>query len=240
MGVLCLLGMVAVPLFNYKPKESIRWRMACQANASRLANAFFEYYKEHGSYPPAFVADRSGSPMHSWRVLILPYLGEQRLYRQYDFSEPWNGPHNSLLADSVPSVFQCPLVRTKNMSIVKRTPSQVQHENMCAYSLITGINTAFRLDKESRISDILDGRERTLFIIEHAGKKSDDWMKPSDISLDDFVNMSSSELGIHSRSFNAVFANGSVVSLPSSINITEKRELVDPADGLPHKSYIDY
>ncbi|HEV3023824.1 MAG TPA: DUF1559 domain-containing protein, partial [Pirellulales bacterium] len=44
---------------------------------------------------PAFVADDEGKPMHSWRVLILPFIEQQPLYDQYDFSEPWNGPHNA-------------------------------------------------------------------------------------------------------------------------------------------------
>ena len=55
------------------------------------------YEDEHGCFPPAYVADASGRPMHSWRVLILPYLDQQQLYDQYDFSEPWNGPNNQQL-----------------------------------------------------------------------------------------------------------------------------------------------
>ena len=39
------------------------------------------YHDEHGSFPPAYIADASGKPMHSWRVLILPYLDEKGLYR---------------------------------------------------------------------------------------------------------------------------------------------------------------
>ena len=31
-------------------------------------------------FPPAFIPDKNGKPMHSWRVLILPYLEGQGLY----------------------------------------------------------------------------------------------------------------------------------------------------------------
>ena len=40
--------------------------------------------------------------MHSWRVLILPFMEQKELYDEYDFSEPWNGPNNSKLASRRP------------------------------------------------------------------------------------------------------------------------------------------
>ena len=43
--------------------------------------------------------------MHSWRVLLLPFLDGQPLYDEYDFSEPWNGPNNSKLASRRPATF---------------------------------------------------------------------------------------------------------------------------------------
>ena len=46
--------------------------------------------------------------MHSWRVLILPFLDQQSLYNQYDFREPWNGPNNIKLLNSMPSVLRLP------------------------------------------------------------------------------------------------------------------------------------
>jgi hypothetical protein len=35
--------------------------------------------------------------MHSWRVLLLPYLPQNVFYDQYDLDEPWNGPNNQRL-----------------------------------------------------------------------------------------------------------------------------------------------
>ena len=40
--------------------------------------------------------------MHSWRVLLLPYLDQLELYNAYRFDEPWDGPNNRLLADRMP------------------------------------------------------------------------------------------------------------------------------------------
>jgi ABC-type antimicrobial peptide transport system permease subunit len=40
--------------------------------------------------------------MHSWRVLILPFLEADLVYRQYNFDEPWDGPNNRLLMAQMP------------------------------------------------------------------------------------------------------------------------------------------
>ena len=37
---------------------------------------FSNYHYECGSLPPAYIADEHGRPLHSWRVLILPYINQ--------------------------------------------------------------------------------------------------------------------------------------------------------------------
>jgi len=62
-----------------------------------ISLALEAYHTDYGCFPPAYVCDESGRPMHSWRVLVLPYLGEDDLYTQYDFEQPWDGPENTKL-----------------------------------------------------------------------------------------------------------------------------------------------
>ena len=68
------------------------------------------YHDTHGHYPPAYVMDDHGTPIHSWRALLLPWLaGDERdreVERAYRFDEPWNGPNNSLLHDRAPWVLR--------------------------------------------------------------------------------------------------------------------------------------
>ena len=68
------------------------------------------YYNEYSAYPPAVVRDKSGAAMHSWCVLLLPFLGEKEetLYKEYHFDEPWDGPNNRELAELMPLVYGCP------------------------------------------------------------------------------------------------------------------------------------
>ena len=46
----------------------------CRDHLHAIGSANARYVKVHGHYPPAYVTDEHGTPMHSWRVLILPYL----------------------------------------------------------------------------------------------------------------------------------------------------------------------
>ena len=45
-------------------------------------------------FPPAYTVDANGKPLHSWRVLILPYIGQKELYRQIKLDEPWDSEYN--------------------------------------------------------------------------------------------------------------------------------------------------
>src|SRR5207248_412923 len=83
-------------------------RSQCKDNLSRITLALCQYHDTFQSYPPPFIADSSGKPMHTWRVLILPYLDQKNLYQQYRLDEPWDGPNNRKLHDVGLPIFQCP------------------------------------------------------------------------------------------------------------------------------------
>jgi hypothetical protein len=83
-------------------------RSSCDGHLSHIAHALMDYKDAQGSLPPAFKKDANGKAMHSWRVLLLPYLGYENLYSQYDLTEPWNGPNNSKLLAKMPAVYKCP------------------------------------------------------------------------------------------------------------------------------------
>src|SRR4051794_16882060 len=58
-------------------------RMQCQNNLKQLALAIHLYHDDLGCFPPPYIADSRGNPMHSWRVLLLPYMEQQALYNRY-------------------------------------------------------------------------------------------------------------------------------------------------------------
>ncbi len=50
-------------------------------NLKQISLALLNYENRYGTFPPAYVADKNGRPMHSSRVLILPCLEEQQRVR---------------------------------------------------------------------------------------------------------------------------------------------------------------
>ena len=71
-----------------------------------LGKIFTRYSRENKHFPSAILAE-NGVPLLSWRVSILPYLGDQykELYDQFKLDEPWNSDNNIKLLDRIPPLF---------------------------------------------------------------------------------------------------------------------------------------
>ena len=98
-----------VPVSNW---ETARHQF-CQNEIQQIGLALHHYHDEYQSFPVSF-KDENGQPLHSWRVLILPYLDSsnhdnQKLYDRYRFEEPWDSPHNLTLHNKIGKLFQCTL-----------------------------------------------------------------------------------------------------------------------------------
>lgn len=77
-------------------------------NLFRIVLAMLIYEKQHGTLPPAYTVDDHGNPLHSWRVLLLPYLGHDEIYAEIRLDEPWDSAHNLAFHTVVVPVYQSP------------------------------------------------------------------------------------------------------------------------------------
>jgi hypothetical protein len=140
---------------------------SCGNNLKQIVLALHDYHDDYGSFPPAYIADASGKPMHSWRVLILPYLEEQACYARYNFNEPWNGPNNILLATEMPRSYGCPSDASRKLGITN-------------YLAIVGPQTLWPGSKPIQLSDVQDGTGNTLAVVESHGTGVC-WLAPIDL-----------------------------------------------------------
>ncbi len=174
------------------------------------------YNDMHGSLPPPFIADANGKPMHSWRVLLLPFLEQKQLYNKYDFSEPWNGPNNRKLASQIPHVYRC--------------PCEPQTGTTTSYVVVTGNGTAFPTNGQLKYSDIGDGSAFTILIVEIANSDIN-WMEPRDLTFDqmDFEINSPGNMGIssgHKGGATVALADGSTSFLSNETPSSTIRSLL--------------
>jgi type II secretory pathway pseudopilin PulG len=151
----------------------------CSSLLRRIALALQNYHSEYGSFPPAYLADEQGRPMHSWRVMILPYLeGEeaQKVAQQYRWDEPWDSPHNLLLTQAyMPGAYGCPMDRDR---------SEVQTN----YVAITGRGTAWDGGNSIREKDVVDGLANSLAIGDLSGLAVH-WSEPRDVNMDELIGI---------------------------------------------------
>ncbi len=73
-----------------------------ETSMKMVAKAVDAYQQHFGVRPPSVIVSQDGTPLHSWRALILPFLGEEKLADAYRWDEPWDGPNNQQLAQYRP------------------------------------------------------------------------------------------------------------------------------------------
>jgi hypothetical protein len=214
--ILCLMCVLFLPAVE-SARESGR-RASCSNNLKQIAISLLEYETAHGSFPPAYIVDKNGKPMHSWRALILPYLDMDPLYRTYKLNEPWDGPNNKQLTVCYPPMYYCPSDPDSHR------PSAPQS----SYFAVTGPNTAWDGAKPKKLADFGSDAANTILVVE-VKNSGVAWLEPKDLSLDDLRNAKtgaltpSSNHGRHSDFFfnyddvpcaSAAMADGSVRFLP--------------------------
>lgn len=149
--------------------------------------AVANYHDTYGALPPAYLADAAGRPMHSWRVLLLPFLDQRDLYEAYDFNEPWDGPNNRKLIAQRPNVYA-----------LHDKASQTGTDTN--YLAVVGAETAWPGATPLRYDEVGDGTSDTILIVENVGSGIA-WTAPRDLSFETMpLNLAvASPEGISSR-----------------------------------------
>jgi uncharacterized protein DUF1559 len=228
LGIMALLVALVIPNMRFGGREVAR-RMQCSNHLKQIGLALLNYHDVYGTLPPAFVADADGRPMHSWRVLILPYMGEKALYDKYNFSEPWNGPGNSKLHSEIVDAFCCP-----------SRPGRQSHTET-SYVAVTGPQTAWPGEKGIGLASFKDGTSNTVLVVESAASGIH-WMEPRDLEMAQ-IPMAVSPKGTsgissdHPNVALAVFADGHTYPLTFNTPAEIIRRLLTIADGEPIGDY---
>lgn len=138
----------------------------------QLGQALLAYHDVYGHLPPA-ARHEDDQPLLSWRVLLLPYLGEEELFRAFRLDEPWDSPHNRPLAERVPEVF--------------RTSAAAGQTNFLA---VAGEGTAFPGAQPAKLGQVRDGLSQTVLVVCLEGRPGVPWTAPQDLALESLAGES--------------------------------------------------
>jgi hypothetical protein len=140
----------------------------CKNNLHMMAIAAHEYKDTTGHFPPATHPNDALPPDErlSWQFELLPYLEQDKLYREFDQSQGWQSPNNLAPESRLVKPLRCP-----------KAPSDPP--NLTSYVGLAGLGPdAADLPKDSpraglfgwertvTINDIRDGTSCTILAIE--------------------------------------------------------------------------
>ena len=160
----CCAGLLSTAL---RPATESGRRVQCKSNLSNLGKALHNYNSSLGSFPPAYLADANGKPLHSWRTLLLPYLEEPKIRRAYQLDEPWDGPHNRQLHGRAVHHFDC--------------PADEAPDTQTSYVAIVGPGTMWHGAHPCTVSEITDGTSNTIMLVE-VRNSGINWLEPRDLT----------------------------------------------------------
>lgn len=185
-------------------------RMTSSNNLKQIGLAAMNYNDSTEAIPANIVDKKTGKPLLSWRVALLPYLdGEEELYKSFKLDEPWDSPHNIKLARRQVKTYSFPgeTVARDNQGLV-----------LTPYQVFTGPKSAFEPGKKINYQNITDGSSQTILAVEC--KNQVVWTKPDDIPFQpgrDFPPLPNWLGGNTPNGFQAVFFDGSVRLVPYDV-----------------------
>lgn len=166
----------------------------------------YNYEETKGTLPPAAVRGPDGKPLLSWRVLLLPYIEQDDLFKEFKLDEPWDSPHNSKLLDRMPDIY----LPFRDAPV---TPGHTY------YQVIVGAGTPFQSGKPINTRN-LEGRSSNILLIVEAAEAVP-WTKPDDLVYEPDGALPAFG-GIHRDGrFRAALADGSV----RHFQLTETEEI---------------
>jgi hypothetical protein len=187
-------------------------------NHKQIALAMHNYHDLHQTLPPAYRAENSGRPLLSWRVLILPYIVQGALYREFHLDEPWDSQHNKKLIERIPAVY--------------RSPGSKSAPGSTNYLTIRGPDTVFPGKNSVSFRQITDGTSNTILVVEASDEKAVVWTKPDDFECN-AADPLGGLTGLRAAGFLATFCDGSVRSIAQSVDKETLTRLILRNDGKP-------
>ncbi|MFW6170055.1 MAG: DUF1559 domain-containing protein [Planctomycetota bacterium] len=194
-------------------REAAR-RVQSMNNLKQLGLAMHNYHDTYKGLPAAHNVDEDGEPLLSWRVHLLPFLGQHELYEQFHFDEPWNSAHNKKLIAQMPQVYRSPNSKAQ-------PGKTVYLGNASEDGIYVPPKKEQRGEKHptgTQFRDIEDGTSNTIMIVEVNDANAVTWTKPDDFELNEKNPLSGGLRGMRPGVFLASFCDGAVHAISTNLD----------------------
>ncbi len=171
MALVLASGLVCAAAISDWRIKPLRCGTTCAQNIRQVALALSQYHEAYRCFPPAYVADDRGTPLYSWRVLILPFMDQGDIYNSFNLGQSWDSPENRPLSQTYIKAFRCP-----HSGGDWKTFST-------SYVVITGKDTLFPAGKITSIANISKDPSSAILVAEVADS-SIHWAEPKDLDRD--------------------------------------------------------
>lgn len=199
-----------------KTREAAQ-RISSMNNLKQIGLAMHNYHDSYNGFPAAAICDKkTGKPLLSWRVAILPFIEQDALYKQFKLDEPWDSEHNLKLAKNMPKVYFHPKTNKPG-------------DDKTHYRVFYGKGAVFELNKPTKINQITDGTSNTIMVVE--ADEPITWTNPNDLAFDPAKPLPKM-LNIDGK-FSAAYCDGSVRSFKAIIEPEILKLLILKNDGKP-------
>jgi hypothetical protein len=147
-------------------------------NLMRIGTAARQYESAQGAYPNNSyeTGPKGNRPLLSWRVHLLPYLGEDALYKEFKLDEPWDSENNKKLLNRMPAVYGTPAAQTK-AGPGKTFYRGFSHRGGMFEKPANPGDPPPKL----KVADVPDGTSNTILVIDSG--EAVEWTKPDDIDF---------------------------------------------------------
>lgn len=142
-------------------------RTACTNNFKQLGLALHNYQSQQGVFPPGWVGSS-----HNYVTFLLPYLEQNDVYREYDWTKDWDQGTNPATTSVNIKTLVCPSVPS-NRSYVSdyAVCSLIQNANIKTLVPRPNYRGFFGPSGRAiRVADVNDGLSGTMMLFEDAGR----------------------------------------------------------------------
>ncbi len=186
-------------------------------NMRKIGMGFHNFVSHNKVLPPTRSHFVNGKLNLSWRVHLLPYLGQKKLYDQFQLGEPWDSPHNLKLLNQMPDFYQC---------------EGVTQPGHTTYMTFLGKGTPFDGSQNMTLDKISanDGLTKTIMFVKAGPDQAVPWTKPADLPYDP-VNPIKVLGQLPGDTFLAIMMDGFVHTLKTDIPAETLNYLIQYNDG---------